>query len=71
MAYFTVVKRPAVKELKVKYQHAQNKEFYMTANDEYPIHIILGDSTYCKIRTEQVFKGYPADQLLKEHGLDR
>ena len=35
MAYFTVVKRPTVKGLKVKYQHAQNKEFYMIANDEY------------------------------------
>ena len=59
MADFTVVKRPKVKELKARYQHAQNKELYMTADDEYPIHIILGDSTYCKIRNEQVFKGHP------------
>ena len=57
MADFTVVKRPKVKELKAKYQHAQNKQFYMTADDEYPIHIILGNSIDCKIRTEEVFKG--------------
>ena len=65
MADFTVVKRPKVKELKARYQHAQNKEFYMTADDEYPIHIILGDSTYCKIRTEQVFKGHPEDPIVE------
>ena len=65
MADFTVVKRPKVKELKARYQHAQNKEFYMTADDEYPIHIILGDSTYCKIRTEQVFKGHPEDPIIE------
>ena len=65
MADFTVVKRPKVKELKAKYQHAQNKEFYMASNDEYPMHVIPGDSTYCKIRTEQVFKGHPADPIVQ------
>ena len=65
MAGFTVVKRPKVKESKAKYQHAQNNEFYITANDEHPVHIILGDSTYCKIRTEQVFKGHPADRIVE------
>ena len=36
-----------MKELKAKYQHARDKEFYMTVNEEYPVHLILGDSTYC------------------------
>ena len=61
----SVVKRPAVKELKEKYEHARSKTFYMTANNEYPIHLILGDSTYCKIRTEQVFKGKPEDPIVE------
>ena len=39
MPDFTVVKRPTVKELKEKYEHAENKKFYMTANDEYPNHL--------------------------------
>jgi hypothetical protein len=44
------------------FTNAQNKKFYVLANDEYTIHVTLGDSTYCKIRTEQVIKrkpGYP------------
>ncbi len=56
---FTTVKRPTLKELKERYEHARDKQFYMTAKEEYPIHIILGDSTYCKIQMEQTFKGRP------------
>ena len=37
----------------------------MTADEEYPIHVILGDSTYCKIRTEQTFKGNPKDPIVE------
>ena len=47
MPDFTDVKGPTVKELKKKYVQAQNKKFYMTAND---------DDTYCNIRNEHVFK---------------
>ena len=49
MEDFTTVRRPTVRELKTKYEHSWDKQFYMTANEEYPIHVILGDSTYCKI----------------------
>ena len=35
---------------------AQDKEFYVTASEEYHIHVILGDRTYYKIRTDQTFK---------------
>lgn len=45
-----------VKELTTRYKHAQDKEFYVTASEEYHIHVILGDRTYCKIRTDQTFK---------------
>lgn len=65
MEDFTTVRRPTVRELKTKYEHARDKQFYMTANEEYPIHMILGDSTYCKIRTEQTFKGRPKDPIVE------
>ena len=52
MPDFTTVKRPTLRELKAKYIHAHDKLFYMTAREEYPIHVILGDSVYSKIRTE-------------------
>ena len=65
MEDFTTVRRPTIKELKTKYEHARDKQFYMTANEEYPIHVILGDSTYCKIRTEQTFKGRPKDPIVE------
>ena len=52
---FTTIKRPTLSELKEKYQHVQGKMSYRTASEEYPIHLILGDATYCKIRTEQVY----------------
>lgn len=65
MPDFTVVKRPTLEELKEKYSHARDKKFYRTANEEYPIQLILGDSTYCKIRTEQVFKGKPEEPIVE------
>ena len=63
---FTTIKRPTLSELKEKYQHVQGKMFYRTASEEYPIHLILGDATYCKIRTEQVYKGKPEDPIVEE-----
>ena len=50
----------------------------MMMKDEYPIHLILGDSTYSKIRTEKVYKGNPSDPIVEEttfefiiHGADK
>ena len=50
----------------------------MTMKDEYPIHLILGDSTYSKIRTVKVYKGNPSDPIVEEttfefiiHGADK
>ena len=48
LADFTTIKRPPLTELKEKFQHVQGKMFYRTASKEYPIHVILGDATYCK-----------------------
>ena len=64
---FTTVRRPDINvELKTKYTHTQGKRFYMTRKDEYPIHLILGDSTYSKIRTEKVYKGNSSDPIVEE-----
>ena len=38
----------------------------MTAKGDYPIHIILGDGTYSRIRTENVYKGNQGDPILEE-----
>ena len=65
MADFTTVRRPTVKELKTRYEHAQDKQFYVKASEEYPIHVILGDRTYCKIGTDQTFKGHPEDSIVE------
>ena len=63
---FTTVKRPDMNEVKMKYTHTQDKRFYMNPKGEYPIHLILGDSTYSRIRTENVYKGNPGDPLVEE-----
>ncbi|CAB4008154.1 Hypothetical predicted protein [Paramuricea clavata] len=36
----------------------------MKQSDEYQMHVILGDSTYCRIKTE-VFKGEPGDPIVE------
>ncbi|XP_068738985.1 uncharacterized protein [Montipora capricornis] len=65
LADFTTIKRPTLTELKEKFQHVQGKMFYRTASEEYPIHVILGDATYCKIRAEHVYKGQPEDPIVE------
>jgi hypothetical protein len=65
MPDFTTVKRPTFIELKEKYEHLREKTFYRSESEEYPIHVILGDATYCKIRTEQVYKGKSEDPIIE------
>ena len=57
MRGFTVIKRPNLSELKLKYEHTKDRQFYMRVYNEYPIEIILGDNIYCRIRTKEVFVG--------------
>ena len=64
MEDFTTMKRTTVRELKTKYKHPWEKQFYMTGNEEYPIHVILADSTYCKIQPKQTFKGRHEDPIV-------
>lgn len=57
LANFTTTRRPTIGKLKSKYEHARDKLLYTTRNKEYPVHVILGDQTYCKIWTKLTFKG--------------
>lgn len=66
MPDFTTINRPSIKELKEKYPHARGKTFYYVESDKYQIDIILSDSVYCKMRTEQVLKGKPEDPIVEE-----
>ena len=48
-----------------QYEHTKDKRFYKQIGDEYPIHMILGDSAYCRIRTEEVYKGKPGEPIVE------
>ena len=37
----------------------------MRIDNEYPIEIILGDNTYCRIKTEDVFIGKPGEPIVE------
>ena len=43
----------------------RDKQFYVTASEEYPIHVILGDKSYYKIRIDQTFEGHPEDPIVE------
>ena len=55
MPEFPTVRRPDMNELKLKYEHARDKKFYIRPGHEYKIDIILGDSTYCTTTTTTLF----------------
>ena len=61
MADFTTMRTPDLSTLKGKYDHTKDKRFYKNPEDDYTIHMILGDSTYYRIKTEDVFKGKPGE----------
>ena len=62
---FTTVRRPDINKVKLQYAHAQDKRFYYENGEEYPLHLILGDNTYSRIRTEQVYMGEPGDPIVE------
>ena len=65
MPEFAIVRKPDMNELKLKHEHARDKKFYVRPGDEYKIDIILGDSTYCKIKTEDTYKGNPGEPIVE------
>ena len=64
MEDFTTVKRPNMNKLKWNFEHTKDKRFYMTTDGECPIHMILGDNTFCKIKTEEIYKGKDGDPMV-------
>lgn len=63
---FTTVKRPDIRELKLKYDHTKDKMFYMTESGNCQIDLIIGDKTFSRIRTETVCKGEQGDPIAEE-----
>ena len=62
---FTTVRRSDINKLKEQYEHNKDKRLYKQIGDEYPIHVILGDSTYCRIRTYEVYKGQQGKPIVE------
>ena len=65
MRDFITVRRPDKNKLKEQYEHTKDKRFNKHIGDKYPIHVILGDSTYCRIRTKEVYKGQPGEPVVE------
>ena len=65
LSSFTTVKRPDMNKVKTQYTDAKDKRFYYEKGEEYPLHIILCDNIYSRIRTENVFKGEPGDPIVE------
>ena len=53
-------------ELKLKYEHIRDKQFYLRVDDEYTIHLILGDNTFSRIKTKEVIKGAKGDPTVED-----
>ena len=52
-------------ELKLNYEHIRDKQFHLRVGDEYTVHLILGDNTFSRIKTEEVIKGAKRDPLVE------
>ena len=60
---FSTVKSPKMHELKLEYEHIRDEQFYLRVGDEYAIHLILGDNTFSRVKTEEVIKGANGDPI--------
>jgi len=65
MPEFATLRWPNMNDLKLKYEDARDKKFYVKPGDEYKIDVILGDNTYCKIKTEKIYKGKPGEPVVE------
>ena len=57
---FTTIRQPDMNQLKHKFEHTKDTRFYLN-----PGRLYLGDKTYCKICTEEIFKGNPGDSVVE------
>lgn len=65
MPEFATLRWPNMNDLKLKYEDARDKKFYVKPGDKYKIDVILGDNTYCKIKTEKIYKGKPGEPVVE------
>ena len=61
----TTLKRPDMNKMLKRYEHAKYKQFYMKKDNEYPIDLVIGHNLYCKIKTEEVFKGKDGEPIVE------
>ncbi len=62
---FATVRRPKMPDLKQRYDHIRDKKFYLRTDDEYTIHLILGDNTFSRIKTEEIVKGNNREPIVE------
>ena len=62
---FTTVEKPGIRELRERFKYTRDKRFYTSGGNKYTIHLILGDNTYWKMRTEEVVKGKKGEPIVE------
>ena len=65
MPNFTTIKRPDMNELKREFEYTRDKRFYMHPDHKYPIHLIVGDNTFSRMKTEEIYKGKPGEPVVE------
>ena len=65
MPNFTTIKRPDMNKLKKKFDHTRDKRFYMQTDHQYPVHLIIGDNTFSRIKTEEIYKGEAGEPVVE------
>ena len=64
MPNFTTIKRPDMNELKQKFDHTKDKQFYMQRDHQYSIHLIIGDNT-SQMKTDKIYKGRQGEPVVE------
>ena len=52
-------------DLKRRFEHTRDKRFYMQPDHKYPIHLIVGDNTFSRMKTEEIYKGKPGEPVVE------
>ena len=62
---FITINRPDMNELKQKFDHTKDKRFYMQRDHQYPIHLIIGDNTFSRKKTDKIYKGRQGEPVVE------
>ena len=69
MKDLATIKRPDLRKLKKRFDHTKDKEFYLTETGNHTKHIILGNKTFCRIKTEMFSRKKRMSLLWEAHRL--